>query len=164
MWSSIRKNYGKWKWKPFHEWTGKMTDCSFQKKGSYLSLNAVTNERYLKGAIARALLWRAKKEEAKTLYFWVYSGAPEKDKHSWERASQSVAGTTVVLLRAAACLVQWEGSSSQCQPSIWAPRTFQPKRQEHPALRDCPRMHLVPNMKRHLKKHLDHEEIKEAVQ
>ena len=31
-------------------------------------------------------------------------------------------------------------------------------------LRDCPRMHLVPNMKRHSKKHLDHEEIREAVQ
>ena len=73
------------------------------------------------------------KYEAKTLYFWVYSGAPEKDKHSWERASQRVVGTTVVLLRAAACLVQWEGSSSQCPPSVWAPRTFQPKRQEHPA-------------------------------
>lgn len=61
MWSSIRKDYGKWKWKPFHEWRGKMTDCSFQKKGSYLSLNAVTNEQHLKGAIARALLWRGKK-------------------------------------------------------------------------------------------------------
>ena len=115
-----------------------MTDCSFQKKGSYLSLNAVTNEQHLKGAIARALLWRGKRKylgkyEAKTLYFWVYCGAAEKDKHSWERASQRVAGTTVVLLRAAACLVQWEGSSSQCPPSVWAPRTFQPKRQEHPA-------------------------------
>lgn len=33
-----------------------MTDCSFQKKGSYLSLNAVTNEQHLTGAIARALL------------------------------------------------------------------------------------------------------------
>lgn len=31
------------------------------KKGSYLSLNAVTNEQHLKGAIARALLWRGKK-------------------------------------------------------------------------------------------------------
>lgn len=37
--------------------------------------------------------------------------------------------------------------------AAWAPRTFQPKRTRAPcALKDCPRMHLVPNMKRHLKK------------
>ena len=69
MWSSIRKNYGKWKWKPFHEWTGKMTDCSFPRKGSYLSLNAVTNERHLKGASARALLWRAKRRKRRLYTF-----------------------------------------------------------------------------------------------
>ena len=104
---------------------------------------------------------KGKKEEAKTLYFWVYSGAPEKDKHSWERAK----GWLEPQCSSWGLLLAWfrEGSSSQCQPRVWAPRTFQPKRQEHSAVRDCFRMHLVPNMKRHLKKHLDHE-IKEAFQ
>ena len=76
-------------------------------------------------------IWGSMKQRLYTFEFTVE--LQRRINNSWERASQRVAGTTVVLLRAAACLVQWEGSSSQCPPSVWAPRTFQPKRQEHPA-------------------------------
>lgn len=54
--------------------------------------------------------------------------------------------------------------SSQCQPSVWPPRTHQPKRPEHLVLADHPKMHLVRNMTRHLQQHLNHKEIQETVQ
>ena len=104
---------------------------------------------------------KGKKRRKWRLYTFEFTLELQRRINTWERAK----GWLGPQRSSWGLLLAWfrEGSSSLCQPRVWAPRTFQPKRQERPAVRDCSRMHLVPNMKRHLKKHLDHE-IKEAVQ
>lgn len=156
MWSSIRKDYGKWKWKTFSWVERKMTDCSFQRK-KLLSLNAVTNEQHLKGAIARALSLKRKKRkylgkyEAKT-YIFEFTLELQRRINTLEKGP---AGWWEPQWSSWGLLPAWFSERELISMSTkrLSTKNIPTKETRAPcALKDCPRMHLVPNMKRHLKK------------